>query len=162
MILALPLSERERIKAAIEKFKRLPGEAVISVAPIGEALAVRGLCYIGGLPTLEIVGRPIKRWAAIIKWIEDKTLALLGLLISAPLMIIIALLIKWDSCGPVLFVQERLGFNNKVINILKFAWMTGVDCADRTGAMVNGAQGSVVMRVGRVLRATQSLTRFRS
>ncbi len=153
VILALPLSERERIKAAIDKLKRLPGEVLISVAPIGEALAVRGLCYIGGLPMLEIVGRPIKRWAAIIKSIEDKTLALLGLLISAPLMIIIALLIKWDSCGPVLFVQERLGFNNKVINILNFRTMY-VDCADRTGERRTVRKDPRVTRVGRVLRAT--------
>jgi polysaccharide biosynthesis protein PslA len=152
VILALPLTEGDRIKIAVDRLKRLPGEVLISVEPIGKTLPIRGLSYLGGVPMLEIVGRPIKLWAAIIKWTEDKTLALIGLLLLAPLMIIIALLIKWDSRGSVFFLQDRLGFDNKVIKVVKFRTMYA-DRSDQSGEWRTVRSDPRGTRVGRLLRA---------
>jgi len=69
-----------------------------------------------------------------------------------PLLILVALMIKLDSKGPVLFWQERLGRNGKVFRICKFRSMTVG--AEHTGSGVySGANDSRVTRVGKIIRA---------
>ncbi len=72
-----------------------------------------------------------------------------GLLISAPLMIVIALLIKLDSRGPVFFVQERIGLRGRRFRLLKFRSM--VPDAQRTSAWA-GDNADRITGVGRWLR----------
>jgi Undecaprenyl-phosphate glucose phosphotransferase len=152
IILALPLDAEQRIKMLLEKLRQLPVDLRLSAESIAQAFPIRGFSYVGDVPVLEIVDRPIKHWDAVAKWVEDRVLAALMLALLAPGMMIIALLIKWDSHGPVFFVQERLGFNNKVIRVLKFRTMY-VDCEDRSGAMRTVRKDPRVTRIGRVLRA---------
>ena len=57
------------------------------------------------------------------KFLFDRLVAIMGLIITFPLMIIIAIAIKIDSKGPVLFKQERTGKNGKNFNIFKFRTM---------------------------------------
>ena len=67
-------------------------------------------------------------------------------------MAIVALLIKLDSRGPVLFSQQRFGLNNEAIPVLKFRTMY-VDRGDRSGAQRTVQHDPRVTRVGRVIRA---------
>jgi exopolysaccharide biosynthesis polyprenyl glycosylphosphotransferase len=101
---------------------------------------------------LDIAERPLKHWNALAKLIEDKVLGLLLLILFAPAMAVIALLIKLDSRGPVLFVQERFGFNNNAIRVLKFRTMY-TERADLSGAQRTVRNDPRVTRVGRLLRA---------
>jgi exopolysaccharide biosynthesis polyprenyl glycosylphosphotransferase len=110
------------------------------------------MSYAGGVPLLTIVDRPIKHWNAVAKWVEDKVVSALLLLLFAPLMMIIALLIKLDSRGPVFFIQDRFGFNNSVIRVFKFRTMDAERC-DASGAQHTIYNDPRVTRVGRVLRA---------
>ena len=83
----------------------------------------------------------------------DIVLSLIGIIILALPMLIIALIIKIDSRGPVLFKQKRLGRHGKVFHIYKFRSM----CvgAEKMGTGVYSEKGdSRVSRVGRFLRAT--------
>jgi len=152
VILAVPLGANHRIKMLVDKLRQLPLEVLISVELIGQTFPILSLRHLGDLPTLEIVSPPIKHWGIIIKWIEDKLLALFLLILTAPLMLIVAVLIKWDSPGPVFFVQERYGFNNKIIKVLKFRTMY-VDAEDRSGARRTVEGDPRVTRIGRILRA---------
>ena len=152
VILAVPLGANHRIKMLVDKLRQLPLEVLISVELIGQTFPILSLRHLGDLPTLEIVSPPIKHWGIIIKWIEDKLLALFLLILTAPLMLIVAVLIKWDSPGPVFFVQERYGFNNKIIKVLKFRTMY-VDAEDRSGARRTVEGDPRVTRTGRILRA---------
>lgn len=89
----------------------------------------------------------------VIKRIIDIILALLVLIIGAIPMLIVALLIKIESPGPVLFKQDRLGLGGKVFKIIKFRSM----CvnAEHTGSGVYSGKGDArVTKVGRVIRAT--------
>jgi exopolysaccharide biosynthesis polyprenyl glycosylphosphotransferase len=124
----------------------------LSVEPIAEKFQVRGMSYIGAAPVLEIADRPLKQWRAVAKWVEDKSLAILLLTAFAPLMAFVALLIKLDSRGPVLFAQKRFGFNNDVIPVLKFRTMY-VDLGDRSGGQRTIRQDPRVTRMGRIIRA---------
>ena len=87
------------------------------------------------------------------KRIFDFVIALFGLMVAAVPMLFIALLIKLDSKGPVLFKQVRLGLNGKEYKILKFRSM----CvgAEKTGTGVYSEKGDKrVTKIGKILRAT--------
>ena len=83
----------------------------------------------------------------------DIIISLIGIIVCSPILLIIAIAIKLDSKGPVLFKQERVGKNGKVFKIYKFRSM----CvgAEHTGSGVYSGKGdSRVTKVGKVLRAT--------
>ena len=83
----------------------------------------------------------------------DIVFSFLGLIIAAIPMLIIAIAIKIDSKGPVIFKQERLGTNGKVFKLLKFRSM----CvgAEQTGSGVYSGKGDTrVTKVGKLLRKT--------
>jgi exopolysaccharide biosynthesis polyprenyl glycosylphosphotransferase len=75
--------------------------------------------------------------------------ALIGLLTLLPLMILIAVMIKIDSPGPVLFIQKRLGRGNTTFNLLKFRTMRPVE--GKTSEWVCDNEHRIT-RVGRMLR----------
>lgn len=94
---------------------------------------------------------PIRK---ISKRVIDIVLTLLGIIITAPLIPIIALLIKIDSLGPVLFKQLRVGEREKNFVLYKFRTMY-LDAENETGAVWaqrNDARGT---RVGKILRKTR-------
>src|SRR5262249_17287594 len=72
VIIALPLTAERRLKTVVEKLKLLPADVRISAEQIAENFPLRGISYMGGVPLLEIIDRPIKHWSAVAKWIEDK------------------------------------------------------------------------------------------
>jgi hypothetical protein len=113
--------------------------------------AVGGIGYVGTVPVLDVVDRPLKNWRAVAKWMEDKLLGSLLLIFVGPLMALTAILIKLDSPGPVLFVQKRFGFNNEVIGVFKFRTMH-IDRADPSGAQRTVRNDPRVTRLGRILR----------
>jgi len=78
---------------------------------------------IGGVPLVTVRGGEIDALEAVIKRASDFTGALLMLALAAPLMTVLAVLIKISSSGPVLFRQERLGKNGRRIYIYKFRTM---------------------------------------
>lgn len=99
---------------------------------------------------------PEERWKMYknrIKRVLDFTIAVLGLLICAIPMVMVALLIRIESPGPAIFRQQRIGKDGKVFEILKFRSMR--QGAEHTGSGVYSGKGDTrVTRLGRVLRAT--------
>ena len=88
-----------------------------------------------------------------IKRFMDIVLSALGLLILALPMLILAILVRIDSPGPVLFRQKRLGLNGCVFEMYKFRSMV-VD-AEHTGSGVYSGKGDArVTKLGKILRAT--------
>lgn len=92
-------------------------------------------------------------YRSVVKPLLDWMIALAAMIVLAIPMLIIAVLVKLDSKGPVLFRQERIGYKGKVFYILKFRSMQ-VD-AEKTGSGVYSEKGDPrVTRMGRILRAT--------
>lgn len=83
----------------------------------------------------------------------DLILSLLGIIILAFPMLIIAIAIKLDSKGPVFFKQERLGKNGRVFKILKFRSMC-VGAEQMEGGVYSGKGDMRVTKVGNFLRKT--------
>ncbi|NLI61610.1 MAG: sugar transferase [Clostridiales bacterium] len=89
----------------------------------------------------------------VAKRILDFILSLIGLVILSPLLLIICLLIKLDSKGPVFFTQERLGYNGKIFRIYKFRTMVDGAINMGSGLFTNEADPRIT-RVGSFLRKT--------
>ena len=75
-------------------------------------------------------------YAKYIKRLLDLILSLIALVVLSPIMLIVAILIKIDSKGPVFFLQERLGKNGKVFKIIKFRTM--VVGSEQKGLRITG------------------------
>ncbi|MCG3102670.1 sugar transferase, partial [Enterobacter sp. DRP3] len=56
----------------------------------------------------------------MMKWLFDHVVGALALIAALPVMALVAVAIKLDSPGPVLFRQKRFGFNNERIDVFKF------------------------------------------
>ena len=92
-------------------------------------------------------------YRSFFKRVFDLFLSLFALLLLCPILILLALLVKLDSKGPILFKQERIGRNGRVFKILKYRSM--VVNAEHTGSGVYSGKGDArVTRVGRFIRAT--------
>jgi exopolysaccharide biosynthesis polyprenyl glycosylphosphotransferase len=82
-----------------------------------------GLHSVEGLPLLGLPPTRVSRSSRMIKRAIDFTGALLGLIVSAPLFLAVALLVRRDSPGPIFFRQTRLGLDKKEFTALKFRTM---------------------------------------
>ena len=89
-----------------------------------------------------------------LKRLADILLSVLGLICAAPLMLVVALLIKIDSRGPVFYRQKRVGQNGKPFILSKFRSMRN-DAEASTGPIFADKDDLRITRVGRVLRTTR-------
>jgi putative colanic acid biosynthesis UDP-glucose lipid carrier transferase len=105
----------------------------------------------GGLPVVNLMTRPLSDFDVLVKRSEDLALGTLFLILAAPLMLLIAGLIKLDSPGPILFAQSRAGFNNRPFKIYKFRSMYVHDDSQVRQATRGDRR---VTRVGSILRRT--------
>lgn len=87
--------------------------------------------------------------------IIDRTLAFVGLLLLSPLFIVIAILIKLDSPGSVIFRQTRLGKNTNHFSIIKFRTMVDRKHIDQTAEpIIEGKTDRRITRIGKLLRSS--------
>ena len=89
-----------------------------------------------------------------IKRVMDISLSLFGLIVAAIPMIIVAILVKATSKGPIFYKQERLGLNGKPFTLVKFRTM--VNDAEKNGARWSlGGVDTRITKIGSFLRATR-------
>lgn len=92
-------------------------------------------------------------WRLAIKRLADALGAAIGLLVAAPLMLLIAAAIKWTSRGPALYAQERVGRFGEIFRMYKFRTMM-VDAEAEGPIWAGGEDDPRLTRLGRVLRRT--------
>jgi sugar transferase (PEP-CTERM system associated) len=81
------------------------------------------------------------------------TVAVLGLIVTSPLMVLVAMAIKIDSEGPIFFIQERAGLRGKPFRLMKFRTMRpAMIVEEEDGAIWNRNSNGRITRVGKVLR----------
>ncbi len=155
VIVAIPCAEEQRILDLLNRLRSLPIDVRLCTDMIGYHLADRGVSHIGGgLPVLNVFEKPLSGWGLIQKGAEDRFLAAFILLLISPLLMVIAAMIRLDSKGPILFRQKRYGFNNEVIEVLKFRSMYTDLCSADANVQQATKHDPRVTRVGRFLRRT--------
>ena len=149
---AFSWSNAGSIRRCIEMVSAIP--ATTHLAPDPHLFWVRYpvLERVGGHYTLRLSRAPLTVKDRILKRAFDVATASVLLMLAAPVLAVIAVAIKLDTPGPVLFRQRRNGFNQKEFRIFKFRTMTTLDDGGVVRQATRGDQR--ITRVGRVLRRT--------
>jgi len=149
----------------LELLRRLEGKVPITVVPrLFELHSWRSeVEELHGLPLIHIAPASLTLGARLTKRILDLALALSAILLGLPLWIAVAIAIKLDSSGPVLFRQERSGRRGRPFKIFKYRTMTAdawdkrsavAASSDSDGPLFKMYKDPRVTRIGRLLRRT--------
>src|SRR5260221_10768102 len=153
VLFSLPISAETRILEMLKKLWVLPVDIRLSAHTNKLRFRPRSYSYLGKVPTFDVFEAPITDWDLVMKWLFDHVVGAVILLLASPLMALVALAVKLDSPGPVLFRQKRFGFNNERVDVFKFRSLYH-DQADPLAAKVVTKNDSRVTRVGRFIRKT--------
>lgn len=152
IILAVPYAEAPHVQRLIDELAIIP--ATVHLAPDVSAPWTYQLpaANVGTLPTLRLLRGPLTLRDRIVKRCFDLLVGSILTLLVLPWFLILGLIIKLDSRGPVFFRQRRHGFNQDEFRIFKFRTMTTLE----DGPQINQAtrDDKRVTWVGRYLRRT--------
>ena len=151
LILAKP-NDLSGISGLVDALARLPVAVHLVPVGIGDILTSARITGLGEVVTVQVIRPPLSAFDAFIKRLFDVVASLIGLIAFAPLFLVVALAIKFDTPGPVFFRQERHGYNNRRILVFKFRSMTPASF----GSEFKQTQRNDprVTRVGRFIRRT--------
>ena len=151
VVIALPISAEDRVAEVLRKISVLPVDIKLPARSSGVRFSPHVYSHIGRVPMIDLCDKPISDWGHVAKWLFDKTIAGVALVLLAPVMLAVAAAIKLDSRGPVLFRQKRYGFNNELIEVLKFRSMY-TDRCDAAAFRLVTRDDPRVTPVGRLIR----------
>lgn len=153
VIVSMPLFAENRVLDMLRQLWVLPVDIRLSAHMSKLRFTHKAYSYVGGVPVFDMADRPISDWNLVFKWLFDKLVATTALVLLSPVMIATAIAIKLESKGPVFFRQKRHGFNNQLIDMLKFRSMR-TDMLDADASRLVTKDDPRVTRVGRFIRKT--------
>ena len=153
VFIAIPLEAYGRMEGILRSLEE--GIADINVVPdLYQYMTLRGgVEDFDGLPLISLQDSPTYGWSLVGKRVIDIGLSSVALLITGPLLLLFAAIIKLTSPGPVLYRQERMGLDGRTFQMLKFRSMR-TDAEDDTGPVwaARGDERRTV--IGALLRRT--------
>ena len=153
IIFTLPITAEARILQMLRKLWVLPIDIRLAAHMNKLHFRPHSYSYIGSVPLIDIFDKPIAGWDVVLKYAFDKIVGSLCLVLLAPVLAIVAVAVKLDSKGPVLFRQKRYGFNNEIVEVFKFRSMR-TDLLDFDATKLVTKDDPRVTRVGRFIRKT--------
>jgi len=153
IVIALPQAADERTTAIARRLEHLPVSLHV-VTHIASDLVEAGPAHrvssLGSVGLIDVKSKPLADWSRVVKAVEDYVVATLLFIALLPLMALIAIAIKLDSRGPVLFRQRRRGLNQQVFEVLKFRTMHVLEDGEEVRQATR--DDPRVTRLGRILR----------
>ena len=150
VVVALPLVDHHLLEDVIASI----GDAMVDVKIVPD---VHRFIQLGsqieefdGLPVVSLASTPLSGLNRVLKRVVDVVLGVILTCLLAPVMLLIAVIVKISSRGPVFFSQERVGLDGRAFNIYKFRTMA-VD-AESGGAQFAVKNDPRVTRIGGFLR----------
>ncbi len=153
LIVSLPISAESRVLAMLKKVWVLPVDIRLSAHTNKLRFRPRSYSYEGAVPFLDVFDKPIADWDSVMKRIFDVVFSSVALVLLSPVMLATAIAIRMESKGPIIFRQKRFGFNNEVIDVMKFRSMFH-EMADPNAKVVVTKNDPRVTKVGRFIRKT--------
>jgi len=163
VVVALPLSAHARLNQIVSELHDMPVRVWVIPDYFSLTLHRASIEDFAGIPMLDLRAPALTEYQRIIKRTFDLVFSSLALLISLPVMGIIALAIRLDSRGAVFFQQKRVGENGRLFEMIKFRTMVSdadkmqqlVEKKDKKGHILHKAANDPrITRVGRFLRRT--------
>ncbi len=121
--IALPLRAERRMKKIIQSLRHSTVDILFIPDIFTFDLLNHSITQISGIPVMNLSVTPMVGLNRKIKAIEDRILALVILLLCAPILIIIAIQVKLSSPGPIIFRQVRHGWDGRKVEVWKFRTM---------------------------------------
>ena len=150
--LALPIGDEELLRQTLHELRHTTASIRFVPDLFTMSLVNHGMTEVVGLPMYDLSTTPMTGTNQLIKWLEDKIISALILMMISPLMVLLALGVKLTSPGPVFYRQERIGLNNKPFAMLKFRSMP-VD-TEKSGVQWGGSAAKATSRFGQFIRKT--------
>lgn len=152
VILALPLEEQPQLRELMEELAQRTVDVKV-VPDLFNYVTLRGgLEEFGGLPLISLQGAPLEGWNRVAKRVFDILVSASALVLLAPVMLVLAVLVKLTSKGPVFYAQERMGMDGHLFRMYKFRTMR-ID-AEADGARMATADDPRRTPLGTFLRKT--------
>jgi Undecaprenyl-phosphate glucose phosphotransferase len=150
VIIALPEATHQEILDLVSQCER--GKVTIKVFPdVFQIMASQvSIGDLGGLPLLTVRDVALRGWRRVAKRSLDIVGAACCLVLGSPVLMLVTLLVKLDSRGPVFYAQERMGLDAKPFQMLKFRSMR--INAEEEGPGWTVEEDPRVTRLGRMLR----------
>ena len=154
IVVTLPSEAEARKRDFVDKVRLLPNR-IAYVSDSFESLdhVKQRLSDIAEISLIDVTGQPKSGQHTALKRLMDVGISVVALVALAVPLAIVALLIKLDSPGPVLFRQPRHGFNNRVFHVWKFRSMR-TDMSDFEAKRQTEADDPRITRIGRFIRKT--------
>ena len=154
IVVTLPSMAAERKAEFIEQVRLLPNRIAFVVDEFENLNHVQQrLSQIAEVGMRDVTGTPKSGRHTALKRLMDIGISGTALILGAPILGLIALIIKLDSPGPVIFKQQRHGFNNRIFSVYKFRSMRN-DAADPLAAQQTVAGDARITKIGRFIRKT--------
>jgi len=150
--LSLPMTSQPRILEVLDELKDTTA-SIYFVPDMFVTDLIQGHSgTVCGMPVISVCETPFTGTNGTVKWVSDKILAFLILILISPILLVIAAAIRYGSPGPIIFKQRRYGLDGEEILVYKFRSMTV--CED--GGTIQQAQknDSRITRLGAFLRKT--------
>jgi Undecaprenyl-phosphate glucose phosphotransferase len=148
--IAIPWSRTREIEACVDTFLRTPAEIHLGAESVLDRFKEARVVQFGPTAGLELTRPPLSRLQRAEKRAFDVLAAALGLVALTPLFALVALAIRLEGPGPILFRQTRYGFNQEPFRIFKFRTMRTMEDGARVKAATR--DDPRVTRVGAFLR----------
>jgi Undecaprenyl-phosphate glucose phosphotransferase len=153
IVVALPWINSDRINALLKKLRTVPVRLDLVANDVIWQFPAIDMERLAGIPILTVFNGRVGQQMGFLKRLEDIVISSLLIILTSPVLLLIAIACKLDSKGPVIFRQKRHGFNNKLFEVYKFRSMTWQDSQATTVVQATKFDPRVT-RVGRILRRT--------
>jgi exopolysaccharide biosynthesis polyprenyl glycosylphosphotransferase len=153
VIIALESVEHDKLRSLISRIEG--SDVVIKILPdMYDILAgsVKMTNLFGAL-LIEVNAESMPFWQQGVKRFIDVVFSGIATVLLLPLFLILAIVVKLSSAGPIFFLQERIGLNGKTFKIIKYRTMY-VD-SEKTGPQLSSSEDPRITKVGRFLRKTR-------
>ncbi len=151
--IALPNGEYDYLSWLIKKLQGYLSEIKVVYGGCEFLTLRRGVEELEGLPIVSLQSSPLYGWDSVFKRAFDLLFGMLTLALISPVMLVISLLVKLTSKGPVFYKQERVGFDGRLFQMFKFRTMK-MDAEKETGPVWARQNDSRRTKVGAFLRRT--------
>ena len=153
LFIALPLnahSDMEEVLASL-------GEETVDIKVVPDLLKFMnlqaGVEELDGLPIVNLTESPLHGWNIVVKRLSDIIFSLIFIVVSSPLLVFLAIAIKIESVGPVIYRQERVGLDGNIFEMLKFRSMH-IGAEKETGPVWANKEDNRRTHLGSFLRKT--------
>ena len=150
IVVTVPPGAQGRVRQIMERLRVLPNPVALFLE-FDAASAGASIERLASTSLALLAGAPRNERRAFRKRVQDLVLGSAALLVALPIMALLALAIRLDSPGPILFRQRRHGFNNEEIVVWKFRSMRH-EAADPSASRQVEAEDERITRMGRLMR----------